>query len=82
MANLRRRIPQQTESLFIENHETFFNSIDPITTWTATSAELPMLILAHVRTSLLHMQLHSSDKQLMNLPTEVTRDIRLNKETR
>jgi hypothetical protein len=41
-----------------------------------------MLILAHVRTSLLHMQLHSSDKQLMNLPTEVTRDIRLNKETR
>src|SRR5580704_2236664 len=29
MANLRRRIPQQTESLFIENHETFFNSIDP-----------------------------------------------------
>jgi hypothetical protein len=29
MANLRRRIPQQTESLFTENHEPFFNSIDP-----------------------------------------------------
>jgi hypothetical protein len=27
MANLRRRIPQQTESLFTENHEPFFNSI-------------------------------------------------------
>src|SRR5271170_7386537 len=27
MANLRRQIPQQTESLFAENHETFFNSI-------------------------------------------------------
>jgi len=27
MANLRRRIPQQTESLFAENHEAFFNSI-------------------------------------------------------
>jgi hypothetical protein len=29
MANLRRRIPWQTESLFAENHEAFFNSIDP-----------------------------------------------------
>jgi hypothetical protein len=27
MANLRRRIPQQTKSLFAENHEAFFNSI-------------------------------------------------------
>jgi len=27
MANLRHRIPQQTESLFTKNHETFFNSI-------------------------------------------------------
>jgi hypothetical protein len=27
MANLRRRIPWQTESLFAENHEAFFNSI-------------------------------------------------------
>jgi hypothetical protein len=33
MANLRRRIPQQTESLFTENHEPFFNSIDPSRTW-------------------------------------------------
>ena len=30
MANLRRRIPQQTESLFVENHRPFFNSIDPL----------------------------------------------------
>jgi hypothetical protein len=30
MANLRRRIPQQTESLFTENHEPFFNSIGQI----------------------------------------------------
>jgi hypothetical protein len=29
MANLHRRIPWQTESLFAENHEAFFNSIDP-----------------------------------------------------
>jgi hypothetical protein len=29
MAKLRRRIPQQTESLFTENHETFFNNIGP-----------------------------------------------------
>jgi len=29
MPNLRRRIPWQTESLFAENHEAFFNSIDP-----------------------------------------------------
>jgi hypothetical protein len=27
MANLRRRIPRKTESLFAENHEPFFNSI-------------------------------------------------------
>ena len=27
MENLRRRIPRQTESLFTENHEAFFNSI-------------------------------------------------------
>jgi len=27
MANLRRRIPRQTQSLFTENHEPFFNSI-------------------------------------------------------
>jgi hypothetical protein len=27
MANLRRKKPQQTESLFAENHESFFNSI-------------------------------------------------------
>jgi hypothetical protein len=33
MANLRRRIPQQTESLFTENHEPFFNSIDPSRMW-------------------------------------------------
>jgi hypothetical protein len=36
MANLRYRIPWQTESLFAENHEAFFNSIDPKETlWTA-----------------------------------------------
>jgi hypothetical protein len=29
MTNLRRRISQQTESLFAENHEAFFNAIDP-----------------------------------------------------
>jgi len=29
MANLRRRISQPTESLFAENHEPFFNNIDP-----------------------------------------------------
>jgi hypothetical protein len=28
MANLRRRITWQTESLFAENHEAFFNNID------------------------------------------------------
>jgi hypothetical protein len=27
MTNLRRRISQQTESLFAENHEAFFNAI-------------------------------------------------------
>jgi hypothetical protein len=27
MANLRRRKPQETESLFVENHEPFFNTI-------------------------------------------------------
>jgi hypothetical protein len=32
MANLRRRIPQQTESLFTENHEPFFNSIGQLQT--------------------------------------------------
>jgi len=29
MANLRRRITRQTESLFAENHEAFFSTIDP-----------------------------------------------------
>ena len=66
---IAERKPQQTESLFAENHESFFNTIDP----KQTSAELPSSVSSMAAFSMSPMEFRVYKRPLKVRKTIETR---------